>query len=406
MNKFLLAEFAIAVFLCRTSLAIDPGADRKIESDAAIFDAIESHFDRYTLYCMDTRGRTRSGMLAGEFSTDPLRCGNRSNLYLSLPFLEASLEMSRRTGCKCYTESAESHLRAFAHFGKSQIASLPLDVRANYDLTTDQFAPFDAWTQLGPEPVNWSLLFEKLPTQTRERLLAMELQIVTEPIDSFSIESAMLVFDGMCFSASEDEGRDHHDAKAACLRLARRIHKRVLESDAKSPGVHGLWMTCLTRASARLQAPEFLKMATDVLKLAAKAHSKPTVSAFTRPGHSSNRSAHPLQFPNAMLDLYEQNKNSNCLELAMRWGEALRENGLDSGSAIAEDYGRSIRFLYRLGKVSSESKFEVAAESLSRQAYHQLFDSRSKVFRSRPSENVCRDEDGIGILLQSLLLVY
>ena len=160
LRRYPWLQSVVFVICCHTSmLAQEPQAPIPIPLDEAtspFMDAVEAHMDYVTEHSYDQVGvRTtpmwlstidiRTNGLPDPLLPQTLRWANKltsaggANLYWDQPTILVAFELSKRTGCKCYSDAASAYITAYFDdcLSATDLRSV-LDPRLYYDVTRDQ----------------------------------------------------------------------------------------------------------------------------------------------------------------------------------------------------------------------------------------------------------------------------
>ncbi|TWU04982.1 hypothetical protein [Stieleria varia] len=363
-------------------------------SNDAWVEAVQSHFDRFTLYCTDQRGRTRSGIWSIDWDARAVRPGVTSHLALSMPSVSAALELASRTGCKCYTEAAESHLKSLLHVSAAQFDKLPMFDSCVYDFDVDKFTENDSGLIARLSPDQWDLLAKHAPDATLETVDRFSTFFsVSESFRNIAASSVNTTIISLCDSTlwALSKGLIRMDFGPSLDRYQARFMNAPLPD-------RGRWIQSLIHASQTLDRSELVASAEQCVDEQAATVTQDDLSS----PDLSFVAAHPMDYADAMRMLFDATGQDTYLRLAKSFVTMLQDAGLPPETAIARDYGESLKFLVAMRE---HVDVDETIESLAEQAMGVLFLEKSGVFQSRPGSGRCRDAEGIGLLLQSMLQI-
>jgi hypothetical protein len=112
---------------------------------------------------------------------------------------------------------------------------------------------------------------------------------------------------------------------------------------------------------------------------------------------------YPMSVAEACVSGFSCTGQEKYLDAARRWSAIIQDNlpARQGRGAYAEQYGRSIHFLLRLGEISAETAHRDLAARVAQEAVGVLF--AQDMFRGHPGEDRYDAVDGVGFLLLALM---
>lgn len=279
-------------------------------------EAIEAHLDYVTEHSYDQLGNLTTPMWLSAIDIrtnglpDPLMPKTPrwdgillspagANLYWDQPTILAAFELSKRSGCKCYSDSAIAYIKSFMTCHEDSTATVPLDPRFYYDVKLD--TAFDSTATLPackPYIPAWETVWSAAPALARRNLEKFTNTMITEtsgkdfhtesgehvsasrsatlppPIDS---EAELIV--SLCWLAQKTpEKSEHFIATALAIARARMEHREeatglvpthfnhAVKGNHTSSLLLGAWATALTQATQLTGVAEFEEIAQHAMK--------------------------------------------------------------------------------------------------------------------------------------------
>lgn len=465
----------------------DPPIPIPIAQDGAsttYMDAIEAHMDYVTEHSYDQIGPRSTPMW---LSTIDLRSNGLptplmprsprwngicisapgANLYWDQPTILAAYELSKRTGCKCYSDAASAYISSFfAACTTSKTASC-MDPRFYYDVKLERpidntgklyicipFTPAweTSWTvdkKLARHQVE-AFIHSRLADASSNRAVHNSQSDATDAPD-VDIESEAALIASLCWLAHQDTHQSKTLIKQALSlakrRLGYRDHKTGLVptkrslhtggKDISSIGI-GAWANVLFRAAEVTGEMEFQTIAKQTLRAwltvgydtqqqvyyhQLECESGRPVEKVIQENHSKNPSTSrhqrtnifdhvhrpayqsPLRMAEACLSLHEATGDPFSKQAAERWINMIKQQLTtdDSRVSYADDYGRIIHFLVRAAEVLKTPEHRLLARDIAKKAMEKLYVPKMGMFRSHLEENRCDSADGPGLLLLALM---
>ncbi|MAI34419.1 MAG: hypothetical protein CMM07_22475 [Rhodopirellula sp.] len=447
-------------------------------------DAIEAHMDYVTENSYDQLGTRTTPMW---LSTIDLRSNGLpnplipnaprwngtllsapgANLYWDQPTLLAAFELSKRTGCKCYSDAASAYITSFVTACSTQKQTSCIDARVYYNVKLEQSVDNTATlTACVPYTPAWDTTWAADKTLARQQIHAFirsktvqkftgdsenHSQSVATGAPSLSMENETALIASLCWLARQDtrqqESLIQQAISLARLRISRCNRRTGLvptspklhdEANDTSSIAIGAWAKTLFWAAAVTGEMEFQIIAEKSLRawltvgfdartqlyyqqVACKtglpveelapanrvaelaASSFQHISIF----EYTNRPAHqsPLRMAEACLSLHAKTGDQLSKEAVERWVNIIKQQlpADNMGGGYADDYGRAIHFLVRASEVLKNPGYRMLALDIANQAMEQLYVSKMGMFRSHPVENRCDSADGPGLLLLALM---
>ena len=284
-------------------------------------DAVEAHMDYVTEHSYDQVGKRTTPMWLSTIDiqtnglpepplpqtlrwSGQLTSAGGANLYWDQPTILAAFELSRRTGCKCYSDAASAYIRAY--FGAcesvSDIRSV-MDPRIYYDVTRDQAV--DTRTQqpqCQPYTPAWETIWAVDSRSAQHQIRALiransghnsdaisvstsatgqadRPRLNTSVLHNLSLESETVIIESLCWLSTQNVP-DRNTLVEQALMLARhRMDQRnrktglvptqsnnIPHADMVATTQIGSWSNTLLRAADRTGNLEFQQIATEALR--------------------------------------------------------------------------------------------------------------------------------------------
>jgi hypothetical protein len=221
-----------------------------------------------------------------------------ANLYWDQPSILAAFELSKRTGCKCYSDSASAYIRSFLNECANSNRQSSLDPRCYYDIKLEKLIDTTATiSPCTPYTPAWETLWVANTAQARQQIQAyihaQKAAVSTSdsndtPIGDTShagfatleqgIESEAALIASLCWLAQKDPPQKQHLVEQALSlaknRMKRRNHKTGLvptniktshEGCDTSSLQLGAWAYVLFQATELTGEPQFQSIAKKVL---------------------------------------------------------------------------------------------------------------------------------------------
>jgi hypothetical protein len=314
-----------------------------------------------------------------------------ANIYWDQPLLVAAHEVAKRSGCRCYSESAESAVKSYLHLTRAPDAkAFRLGNEQYFDVRTEQMKDTGLGKSryLSHTPA-WALFWQQDP-------MATSAAIIQRATSENSVSASS--FHSLCWLSVQDDPIAV-DAKRMVTMLA-----RVIEADLAD----------------QTSTPQSMASYAKSLKHGAKLMSDQQLDLV------ANRVALRCQsMPLGDLDLIEQFTvlfdlqetalagregpvdAAQCVKRAERVRHSLKQ--LDREKLVARDYGKLVRFFELSARRLADDSYHQTAASLVDEAIDTFYIANSGMFRSRQLRSGPRDHelccaaDGIGWLLLALL---
>lgn len=454
------------------------------ETATAFMDAVEAHMEYVTEHSYDQLGpritpmwlstidlrsnglpsplMPRSPRWNGSFLSAP-----GASLYWDQPTLLAAFELSKRTGCKCYSDAASNYITSFLTACATSKHTSCIDPRFYYDVkkeeSVDNTATLATCTPYTPA---WETAWATDKKLARQQIQAFihSLTVATSSTDSvnhakntatgtpnLTIENEAALIASLCWLAQQDTVQQksliQQALSLAQLRIARRNRRTDLVptefnfpdkvNDTSSITI-GAWASVLFWAADLTGEMEFETIAVETLrswltfgfdsqqrlyyyqvkcrtglpveKLAPENRSKDfpassphQINIFEHAGRPAHQS--PLRMAEACLSLHATTGDQFSKEAAEQWVNIIKQQ-LPKNKlqrGYADDYGRTIHFLVRASEVLKNPGYRTLARDIAHDAMEQLYVSKMGMFRSHPGENRCDSADGPGLLLLALM---
>ncbi len=314
-----------AILFCLASCAVAQEVPIPIpiaESSSKYADAIEAHMDYVTENSLDEFGEQHTGMwlatidiksngLPSEPLPNKLRWYRKitsphgSNLYWDQPTIVAAHELSRRTGCKCYSDAADAYIKDFLDRCVDPTSGLfSWGNHRYYDVSKDEVVAFSGgYHECRPHAPAWETLWSVNPTATERAIRAIgkahnkdprtgkfcrhaNVSVVPGEFTDREIEytkpfleAGATLIESLCWLANQTDDRNGELTQQA-LRVARYSlaqrdqHTGLVRNQPvdkrwdyyASTTELGLWAGSLLRASEYTGNAEFQQIAEDALE--------------------------------------------------------------------------------------------------------------------------------------------
>ena len=358
------------------------------------FMAVELHYDRLINYAMDHFGRTRSGALIS--SLDPYttemaeqsgasdwRMVPGSQIYWDQPSLLAAYEVGKRSGCKCYDDSATAYIRSYlhqttGHRGKEFPLGNEVYLNAlNEKITTIQATAIQLTGRLHHTPA-WELFYAVDKVATRKTLVSF----VDKNAHDLAGKSSAL--SSLCWIAQQDgEDKDEWTAKARKL-----VGSVKAEPSSDNVVAFSRWCRTLARCAKQTEDGEIDKAAQQALD---------QLSGL------KTQSGSPSVQLQVLFDQYEAKRirGMDVGQLIAKMNDL--QPKLQAAQLTARDYARLIRFYWTAAELNSEATSREIAKKWADRAIAKLYLEDSNMFRSRDGVDRCDAADGPGWLFLALM---
>ncbi len=404
----------LGICRCLAVAADDPSpVPVPIASTASYTDAIEAHMGYVTEHALDEYGPDHTPMWLATIDIRTSRLPEQavaansesspsgyplasSNLYLDQPTVVAAYELSRRTGCKCYSDAASAYTVAFLKASKRASESdLSLRASRHYEVIREALVtqPVESGRRSIHTPA-WETIWSEAPEEAERAIRAMAFELINAPhtktgtlvLASPDLTQRAVALDSLCWLASKKQ-----DPQGELYRLARKIAAETSPS-GKPNGEIGVWVESLIRATRYTGAPIFKEMAAQVL-------------SDWLDHHQESSSEPPMPLAEACLSLWEATGDEVYRQAVTRWAEAIRDSRPMNAehASTGEVDGRRIHFLIRASEVLQQPELRDLAVQVADDAISQLYEPRLGMFRSRTGVDRCDAIDGPGFLLLALL---
>lgn len=386
-----------------------------------------------------------------------------ANLYWDQPTILAAFELSKRTGCKCYSDAAFAYTRSFLT-ACSNFTQIPcIDSRVYYDVKLEQ--PVDNTATIAaciPYTPAWETvwavdkklakqqikLFTHAPTnRIHSGESAQNFQIVENSTPNLTIEAEAARIASMCWLSQQDMSQQEsliqqalalarlrfarRDARTSLVPTGRRLPHGV---DETSSIAIGAWANVLFWAAEITNEMEFQTIAEQTLRTwlhagfdaqgqiyhhkidcksgqPIKAQTPHTESSpSSQLLNTSNLIEYPpyqytLRMAEACLSLHQTTDDQFSRQVADRWVQIIKQQSAkeDLQESCADKYGRTIHFLVRASEVLDNPEHRKSAQHLAKEAMKTLYVPKMGMFRSRPGKNRCDSADSPGLLLLALM---
>ena len=452
----------------------------------AVMDAIEAHMDYVTENSHDQLGPRSTPMW---LSTIDLRTNSLpaplipssprwkgillsapgANLYWDQPTILAAFELSKRTGCKCYSDAASAYITSFVTACSTSQHASCIDPRIYYDVKVERSVDnTDAVASCIPYTPAWETTWAADKKLARQQIQAFihsrktkdssndsvrELKNPTTGSPNLTIENEAAMIASLCWLAQHDTLQQNllvqQALSLARLRIARRDRTTgLVPTDCQHPdqaqitasSALGAWANVLFWAADTTGETEFKKLAEQAL------HAWLLVSFDTQQQHyyqqlecktgqpvkelvtstspedrsvsnhqqisifaQASRQAHqsPLRMAEACLSLHEATHDQRSKRATERWFNSIKRqlSKNEMHDGYADDYGRAIHFLVRGGEILKKPKYLILAQKIANEAMEKLYVPKMGMFRSHLGENRCDSADGPGLLLLALMYI-
>jgi len=451
------------------------------EAATALMDAVEAHMDYVTEQSHDQHGPRNTPMWLSTIDLrtnglpDPLMPSSPrwqgillsapgANLYWDQPTILAAFELSKRTGCKCYSDAASAYITTFLTACSTSKQTTCIDPRFYYDVKFDQAVDkIDTLASCIPYTPAWETTWAADKKLARQQIQAFirsrtaevssndsvpQLNSETTRAPNQTIESEAALIATLCWLAQQDTRKQtpliQQALSLAQLRIARRDRTTGLVPTECNPPNNtssdalGAWANVLFWAADTTGETEFQTIAEQALhawlsvgfdrqqqhyyrQLDCKS-GNPVGERITgdRPEgllastrHNNNIFAHPrrpayqspLRMAEACLSLHEATGNQLSKQATERWVQIIKQQlpTDKTQGGYADDYGRAIHFLVRASEVLNNPKYRILARDIANEAMEKLYVPKMGMFRSHLGENRCDSADGPGLLLLALM---
>ncbi|MGI9466996.1 MAG: hypothetical protein ACR2OA_07745 [Rubripirellula sp.] len=455
-------------------------------ASAAFMDAVEAHMDYVTEHSQDQLGpqttpmwlstidlRT-NGLPAPLIPSSPRWKGSLlsapgANLYWDQPTIMAAFELSKRTGCKCYSDAASAYITSFLTACSTSKQTSCLDPRFYYDVKLEQLVDNTATLAArSPYTPAWETTWTADKQLARQQIQAFihsrtgkssadgsvpHVKSERMGTPKLNIESEAAVIASLCWLAQRDTPQQtlliQQALSLAQLRIASRDPRTgLVPTECKLPNeinntssiTIGVWANVLFRAAKTTGETEFQTIAEQALRtwlsvgfdaqqqsyyqqLDCKtglpveelatgdrpedppASSQPQISIFAYADQPAHQS--PLRMAEACLSLHEATGDPTSHQATVRWVNIIKQQlpAEKMQGGYADDYGRAIHFLVRASEVMKNPKYRMLARDIANEAMEKLYVPKMGMFRSHPGENRCDSADGPGLLLLALMYI-
>lgn len=390
-----------------------------------------------------------------------------ANLYWDQPTILAAFELSKRTGCKCYSDAASAYITSFLAACSTSKQTSCIDPRFYYDVKLDQSVDkTDALAPCLPYTPAWETTWAADTKLARKQIQAFIHSRTAEPSSNDSapqstgettgapnltIESEAALIASLCWLAQRDTLQQTPLIQQALSLAQSRIALRdrttgLVPTDCNLPKqvnntssiALGAWANALFWAADTTGKTEFQTIAEQALhawldvgfdtqrqryyqQLECEtgrpvedlmpgnrpedlpASSHQQFSIFSHASRPAHQS--PLRMAEACLSLHEATGDQLSKQAIERWINIIKQE-LPTDKmqgGYADDYGRAIHFLVRASTVLNNPKYRILAQNIAKEAMKKLYVPKMGMFRSHLGENRCDSADGPGLLLLSLM---
>lgn len=372
------------------------------ETSSPYLDAVTAHLDYLTEHSLDEAG-PESTMLwpasidiktnqpmnlasANSHSAVSLPAGV-ANLSWEQPTFVAALELSRRTGCKCYHDSVTHFTEDWIELAEQQETrdESALQFTALYHLANDKFGP-SPQKALPPFTPAWEMMWMVSPEATKQVIAKLDKKSANP-----SNAKPSLIGSLVWLANQSDPINQSQIARALDLARSIPLHDNSIPV--------GELATNLLQTSEISSQAEFRELAESIItnRLNQK------IDAF-----SPRRSTpHPLPLAEATLTLHALTPRPQFRQALLEWQNQIdrRFCEIHEQGASAEDYGRAIHFLLRVATELNHPRSRDLAVEIADNAMEHLYANKLGMFRSHPGEDRCDSVEGAGILLLALLFL-
>ena len=365
------------------------------------FDAVESHFDRLINYSLDRYGRTRSGawvssidVASNELATwvnqsDLKGYVAGSHLYWDQPSLLAAKELGKRSGCKCYPDSADNYIRSYLHLGGS-FNDLVTNRQRFLNALTDKMQVLESEPRVSMfHTPAWEMIWEKDPATINDLIRNLADQKHATALETTVAANSLLWL--------MQEADDDDVLTEKLLKLAGDFH---VDSENHSDAL--VFAAALVHASQASSQPRFKEIAMK--------HASQSLQMLNPPWSTLSLDRLPVRQAEACLTIYTgttptDDVKTEIVTFVSNCAKAIKRNlGTEKGESVtAENYGRAIHFLERASKQLQKPDYAKIARELADESINNLFDRDSSMFRSRIGGDRCDAADGPGWLFLALL---
>ena len=432
------------------------------ESKAKRADAIKAHLDYVTEHSYDQLGTAitpmwlatidiRSNGLPEPNMPERLRrelnatSPSGANLYWDQPTIVAAYELSKRTGCKCYSDAADAYIQSYLEACFDPRSGLLWwGGHHYYDVQQDAIVgPNDDRPTTLPYTPAWETMW-RVDSKIAERQIRLMADLYDTDA-SMCLGSDAVLIDSLIWLASQ-ESSDCQSLTAAATELAldrfdsRNLKTNLIaskqsikqETDVASIGEIGVWAGSLLRAADKTNDKTLRFIAAKAVRSclikgydpAAKKYYRrisienglpATTGSLKRNSptphlelfglHLLPNHHHAMPMAETCLSLFARTNDAVFREAVTRWVNQIKRSlpANDGKGAYAEDYGRVIHFLTRAAELMDEPSYRRLAEQVANDAMRHLYEPMLGMFRSHPGENRCDSVDGPGYLLLALL---
>ena len=384
-----------------------------------------------------------------------------ASLFWDQPTFAAACELSKRTGCKCYTDALELYAQSYFDactdeetgvlwWGSEHYYDVIRDKPAGAEDQSFDLARTPAWQTL------WSVDRSIVERQIRSMSEVRDLH------PDSSIEPEWVLIESLSWLAEKDVANPQSLRDQAATIVQDRVAKRhpktglietasllspaartaltngdASDRDQTSTAPLGHWINGLLNTDAQSEPSQLEKVADEIASSwltygydAREGLYFDTVQTSTgRPLPANERGEHASVFPSskvtplgehtndkvtmqsplpmaeACLTLFERTRKPVYRKATERWikhvqGSLPLEN---DKVAFVEDYGRVIHFLARAGTVLDDDLSRRLAKQIADESMKLFYAPRLGMFRSHSGEDRCDSVDGIGYLLLALL---
>ncbi len=450
----------------------------------AFMDAVEAHMDYVTENSHDQIGPRTTPMW---LSTIDLRTNNLpdpllpssprwrgillsapgANLYWDQPTILAAFELSKRSGCKCYSDAASAYITSFLTACSTSNQTSCIDARFYYDVRVEQTVNnTDTLASCIPYTPAWETIWAVDKKIARQQIQAFiqartakfsinksvqRKKNATTGAPNLTIETEAALIASLCWLAQHDTHQQNlliqQALSLAQLRIARRNRTTGLvptgcnlpdQAQHTTLNTLGAWTNVLFWAASTTGETEFQKIAEQALhawltvgfdsqqqsyhqQLECKtgnpvkeflpgthpedrpASNLRQISIFTQASRPAHQS--PLRMAEACLSLHESTGDPISKQAIERWFTIINQQlpKDEMQCGYADDYGRAIHFLVRGGEVLKNPKYLTLARAIANEAMEKLYVPKMGMFRSHLGENRCDSADGPGLLLLALM---
>ncbi|MDB4645187.1 hypothetical protein OAF37_03930 [Rubripirellula sp.] len=285
------------------------------QSASGFMDAVEAHMDYVTEHSYDQVGERTTPMWLSAIDLrtnglpEPLMPSSPrwnglllsaagANLYWDQPTILAAFELSKRTGCKCYSDSASAYINSFFGECDTSKSNPGMDPRFYYDIrleklinTTSTLLPCmpytpaweTAWaanTELARKQIQAFINHKtaKAPFGGSSRLSTSDLAHAAKQPPMLAIERETALIASLCWLAQQDPSQKNQLTKQALALAQRRMNHRNIKTglvptefnasnqDGNTCSLQiGAWAGVLLRATEVTGEPEFQNIAKEAL---------------------------------------------------------------------------------------------------------------------------------------------